>query len=185
MYGTTEKYGILYGPDSANISLYMPEVSGTIVTQQTKGTAVGSGSNPVYIASNGRVTAGRNNWAGTTDITITKATNITEPSAWVYYSRSSGLGIIRMYGVYTPTAAYSAGTTVKVAQLSYADATMKPDVSYFGVMYRGVTGASRFGNAWVNSDGEVQVKFAADLTKGTAYSFYLTVPFRSDDAAPL
>ena len=185
LYGTTDKYGILYGPETANVSFYMPNTGGTLVTHATRGTAVGGGSAPIYIAASGRATAGRNNWAATTDHTINYASTITSGSGWVYYSRSSGLAILRLYGVYTPTAAVSAGTSVLIGTMSYSNAVCAPDTSYFGVIYRGVTGASRLGNAWVNTDNEIRVRFAADLTKGTAYGFYLTVPFRSDDAIPL
>jgi hypothetical protein len=57
IYGDKTVYGDIMGPDgTAAASFYLPNTSGTFVTHEKKGTAVGGTAKPVYIAATGRAT---------------------------------------------------------------------------------------------------------------------------------
>lgn len=51
------KAATLNGPNTADGTFYFPNTGGTFVTHETRGTAVGGTTTPVYIASTGRATA--------------------------------------------------------------------------------------------------------------------------------
>lgn len=57
VYGHYSYFGDIYGPDSDSVSIFMPNTGGSLVTQASRGDAVGNTAQPVYIANTGRATA--------------------------------------------------------------------------------------------------------------------------------
>ena len=66
IYGNKTSYGEILGTSgSSNVSFYLPNTGGTLVTHATRGEAVGGTAKPVYIASTGRATACSSTVGGT------------------------------------------------------------------------------------------------------------------------
>lgn len=116
--GEGEYSGTIQGPSEnalSGLSFYLPDAGGTFVTHTTRGTAVGSSTTPVYIASNGRATA-------CTEVVATSATNasnvyINTSSASAYYPMtfvtSASAGNKKLYIDSSTTATTSSGTGIR------------------------------------------------------------------------
>lgn len=121
MYGTGAYYSQISGNASitANRTLYLPDVSGTIVTHPTRGTAVGSSTQPVYISSTGVATAMTGAlpvaYGGTGNTTGNAATATTLATARTIDGVSfNGSAAITHYG----TCSTVAGTAAKTVSLT-------------------------------------------------------------------